>query len=113
MLLIVEGIMGRIRHAVHRYAKGNNTDDGCVNKKAKDTKKYVIKQEIIFEDYKEGLKNNKTILKFQQRFRSKAHDVFTEEDNKIALSANDDKRIQAPDGVSHIHMVQEKIEYND
>ena len=31
---------------------------------------------------------------------SEAHDVFTEQPNKITLSANDDKRIQKPDGVT-------------
>ena len=33
----------------------------------------------------------------QQRFKSKTHNVFTEEINKIALSSNDDKRIQSID----------------
>ena len=42
----------------------------------------------------------KTTLKFQQRFRSEAHNVFSEKVSKIALSADDDKRIQAPDGVA-------------
>ena len=30
----------------------------------------------------------------QQRFKSKSHNAFTEEINKIALSLNDDKRMQ-------------------
>ena len=33
----------------------------------------------------------------QQRFKSKRHNVFTEEINKIALSSNDDKRMQSID----------------
>ena len=33
-------------------------------------------------------------MKSQQRFRSKKHDAFTEESNRIAMSASDDKRIQ-------------------
>ena len=37
-------------------------------------------------------KNNKLILKSQQRFKSKKHNVFTEAVNKIALSANNDKK---------------------
>ena len=37
--------------------------------------------------------------KMQQRFRSETHIVFTEETNKIALSANDDKRIQSIDSI--------------
>ena len=40
-------------------------------------------------------KNNKSILKIQQRFKSERHNLFTEEINKIALSSNDDKRIQS------------------
>ena len=45
------------------------------------------------------MKNNKLILKSQQRFRSQKHNVFTEEVNKITLSANDHKRIQSIDSV--------------
>ena len=40
---------------------------------------------------------NKIILKEQQRFKSKEHDVFTEVINKIALSSNDDKIMQSID----------------
>ena len=35
------------------------------------------------------------ILKTQQRSKSERHNVFTEEINKIALSSNDDKRLQS------------------
>ena len=34
------------------------------------------------------------MLKSQLRFKSEAHNVYTEEINKIALSRNDDKRLQ-------------------
>ena len=50
---------------------------------------------FLEEDKKEFIKNNKLILKIKQRFKSKRHNVFTEEINKIALSSNDDKRIQS------------------
>ena len=43
------------------------------------------------------IRNNKSILKTQQRLKSRKHNVFTEEINKIALSSNDDKRIQSID----------------
>ena len=39
------------------------------------------------------------ILKSQQRFKSNHHKVYTEEVNKIALSSNDDKRLQTFDGI--------------
>ena len=45
------------------------------------------------------MQNNKLILKSQQSFRSENHNVFTEEGNKIALSANHDKRIQSIDSM--------------
>ena len=37
---------------------------------------------------------NEIILKTQQRFKSEAHNVYTEEMNKIAPSSYDDKRLQ-------------------
>ena len=69
------------------------TDDGKEDKKAKGTKKCVIKKMIKFNDYKKCLLNDEVMLKPQQRFISKKHDVYTENINKIALSNNDDKRI--------------------
>ena len=53
----------------------------------------------MFENYKDSLFNNKTILKSQQRFKSDHHKVYTEEINKIALSSNDDKRLQTSDRI--------------
>ena len=66
-------------------------DDGNSDKKAKGTKKCVIKQRLKFNDYKDCLLNNKTILKSQQRCKSEAHNAYTEEVNKITLTSNDDK----------------------
>ena len=43
---------------------------------------------------------NKVLYRSQQRFRSDHHKVYTEEVNKIALSSNDDKRIQTFDKVT-------------
>ena len=37
-------------------------------------------------------KNNKLLLKPQQKFRSKKHNLFTEEVSRILLSAMDDKK---------------------
>ena len=60
------------------------TDDGKEDKKAKGTKKCVIKRMIKFNDYKNYLPKDKVILKSQQRFISKKHNVYTENINKIA-----------------------------
>ena len=55
---------------------------------------------IKFDDYKNCLLDDKTLLKSQQRFISNKHDVYTEEVNKIALSNDDDKRIVSSDKIS-------------
>ena len=98
-------------------------DDGSEDKKAKGTKKRVIKIKLKFENHKicleatqvenkannqeknktdidpikenhkEFIKNNKSILKAQQRLKSERHNVFNEEINKIALSSNNNKRM--------------------
>ena len=56
------------------------------DKKVKGTKKCIIKGMIKFNDYKNCLLKDEVILKSQQRFISKKHDVYTENINKIALS---------------------------
>ena len=76
--------------------------------------KCAIKRKLKFKNYKnclettrlekkindiEFIKNNKSILKIPERFKSERHNVFTEEINKIALSLNDDKRMQSIDSV--------------
>ena len=70
------------------------TDDG------KEDKKWVIRRMIKFNDYKNCLLKDKVILKSQQRFISKKHDVYIENINKIALSNNDDKRIVSSDKIT-------------
>ena len=69
-------------------------------KKTKGTKKCVIKQKLMFENYKDCLFNNKTVYRSQERFKSYSHVMYTEEVNKTALSSNDDKRLQTPDRIT-------------
>ena len=75
-------------------------DDDSNNKKAIGTKNCVIKREIMFENYTDSLFNNNKILRSQLRFKSDHHNVYTEEINKIALSSNDDKRLQTSDRIT-------------
>ena len=76
------------------------TDEFIEMKKAKGTKKCVIKKMLKFADYKKCLFDNEPMLKSQQRFKSENHEVYTENINKIALSSNDDKRIVALDRIT-------------
>ena len=82
-----------LRAKIFSYLMG---DDSEV-KKAKGTKECAIKTELMFENYKHYLFNCEVILKSQQRFKSNHQKVYTEEVNKIALSSNDDKRLQTFD----------------
>ena len=75
------------------------TDEFIEMKKAKGTKKCVIKKMLKFEDYKKCLFDNEPMSKSQQRFKSENHEVYTENIGKIALSSTDDKRIVALDGI--------------
>ena len=54
----------------------------------------------MFENDKDCFFNEKIILKSQQRFKSDYHEVYTEEVNKIALSSDDDKRLQSFDRIT-------------
>ena len=81
-------------------------DDGRNDKKAKGTKKCVIKRRLEFTDYKNCLLNDGIILKSQQRFKSEAHNVYTEEISKTALSSNMIKDYRLMKELHHIHMVQ-------
>ena len=65
--------------------------------KIKHVKKNEIDINSFKKDYKDFIKNNKLILKTLQSLESVQHNVFTEEINTIALSSNDDKRMQSID----------------
>ena len=67
-------------------------EEGEENKKCKGVKKQVVEENITHEDYKTCLLTGKEILRKQNILRSYDHEVYTEEVNKIALSAADDKR---------------------
>ena len=60
----------------------------------------LIKQKLMFQNFKNCLFNNETVYRSQERFKSYNHDVYTEEVNKIALSNNDDKRLQTFEGIT-------------
>ena len=125
-----------LRPKTYSYLKDNNGE--CKN--AKGTKKCVAERMLKFEyckkcvktsqiinivnysekrginvdnlkeDKKEFIKN-RLILKTKQRFKGERHNVFTEEINKIALSPNNDKRIQQLIQWKNIHTEWIKISY--
>ena len=66
-------------------------------KRLKEQKQLVIKRILKFTDYKNCQVNNEIILKTQQRFKTKGHNLYAEETDKITPSSNDDKRLQTFD----------------
>ena len=85
-----------LRAKTYTYLMGDDSE----KKKAEGTKRCVIKRRLMFENYRDSLFNNKTILQSQLRFKSNhMMIVCTEEVNKIALNSNDDKRLQTYDRV--------------
>ena len=53
--------------------------------------KNKVKVDSLLQNHKEFIKNNKLILKSEQRFWSEKPNVFTEEVKKIVLSGSADK----------------------
>ena len=74
-------------------------EDGKANKKCKGVKKQVVEKSITHEDYKTCLTTGKEQYRKQNIIRSYEHEVYTEEVNKVALSAMDDKRYILGDGI--------------
>ena len=62
-------------------------EEGEENKRCKGVKKQVVENTITHEDYKTCLLTGKEQLRKQNILRSYGHEIYTEEVNKIALSA--------------------------
>ena len=87
-------------------------DDGGETKKCKGIKKQVVERSIMHEHYKTCLKTGKELLRKQNILRSYNHEVYTEEVNKVALSALDDKRYILSDGMDTLALGHYKIKDN-
>ena len=87
-------------------------EDGKENKRCKGVKKQVVESSITHEDYKTCLRTGKELLRKQNILRSYDHDIFSEEVNKIALSAADDKRYILDDGIHTLAWWHRKIKNN-
>ena len=83
--------------------------EGEESKKCKGVKKSVVKKSITHEDYKTCLFTGKQQLRKMNVIRSYDHEIYTEEVNKVALSADDDKRYILEDGIHTLAWWQYKI----
>ena len=93
---IIEEFVG-LRAKLYSYKM---FDGGGEMKKCKGVKKGVVESTISFDDYKRCLFGGGNQYRKMNTLRSRNHDIFMEEINKVALSANDDKRVILPDRVN-------------
>ena len=84
-------------------------DEGKENKRCKGIKKAVVEKSITHEDYKTCLETGKEQLRRQNIIRSYEHVLYTEEVNKVALSAADDKRYLLKDSFNTLAWGHYKI----
>ena len=83
-----------LRSKMYSYMKDNQKG----GKTAKGIKKNVIKNNIMHDDYKETLFNNKQMYHKMKTIRSENHQLGSYELNKVSLSCFDDKRYIHEDG---------------
>ena len=81
-------------------------------KRAKGVKKAVINKTITFNDYVNVLTTNESEERKMMLFFNKNHTIYTIEQNKVALDANDDKRHILPNRISTLALGHYKI-YNN
>ena len=93
---IIEEFVG-LRAKLYSY---NMFESKKEKKKCKGVKHAVVEKTITFDDYKRCLFSGEKQYRHMMTFRNRKHEIFTEELNKIALSANDDKRIILLDKVN-------------
>ena len=84
-----------LRSKMYSYMKDNQKG----GKTAKGIKKNVIKNNIMHDDYKETLFNNKQMYHKMKTIRSENHQLGSYELNKVSLSCFDDKRYIHEDGI--------------
>ena len=84
----------------HKKNKFENYKNCLEATELKNKIKYLEQNEIIIDslkkDHKGFIRNNKIVLKIQQRFKSERYELFTEDINK---SSNDDIRMQSIDSI--------------
>ena len=76
------------------------TDDDINSKNSKGTKRCGTDKLMRYNYYAEVLYSNSSMLMPQLGFKKEGHKVYTIKINKIALSSNDDRRLQTLDNIT-------------
>ena len=85
-----------LRSKTCTYLMGDDSE----MKNAYAVKRCVVNGRLLFENYKDSLFSNKTIMPSKLRIKSDHQNVYTEEVNKIALNSSDNKRLQTFDRIT-------------
>jgi hypothetical protein len=98
---LITSITKYIGGVLRSFVKDSRSSVVCEEvKKDKGIKKNIVAREIMLEDYKEVLFTGKPQYRRMNMIHSELHDVYTITCNKLALSANDDKRVIMDDRIS-------------
>ena len=92
---IIEEFVG-LRSKLYSYKIFTSSS---AEKKCKGVKTSVVEKSIKFNDYKRCLFGGEKQFRIVNRIGSNKHNIFTYESNKVALSADDDKRKTLPDRI--------------
>ena len=91
-----------LRPKLYSFKVEDERSEEKIVKKCKGIKKNVVKKGINFEDYVNCLFSGEKKMKSMKIITSENHDIYSKEINKIALSANDDKREVVEDRVHNL-----------
>ena len=94
-----------LRSKMYSYVK----DNGKNEKTAKGVRKYVIKKNINYGNYKDVLMNGKQMLHSMGTIRSQSNQLGSYQLNKVSLSCFDDKRWIHEDGIHSYAYGHDKI----
>ncbi|XP_065665710.1 uncharacterized protein LOC136087133 [Hydra vulgaris] len=86
---------------------------GKGNKKCKGVKKNVVKKYKTHENYNKCLLSKENKMMNIHVIRSHSNEIYTEEVNKVALSAEDDKRLILEDGIHTLAYGYYKLKVNN
>ena len=91
--------------------------EGKESKKSKGVNKSVIYKSILHKVFRNCLFTKMPEFRSTNIFRSRLHEIYTEEVNKIALSCEDDKRIVQDNNIDSFawgyREEKEKYEYSE
>jgi hypothetical protein len=99
----IEKFVG-LKSKMYSLKYANNYKNTC-----KGVQKCVAKNEISFDDYYNTLKTGSSMRHTIKRIMSRKHDISLISQNKVSLSAYDDKRYIMPSGISTLAYGHYKI----